>query len=136
MKAYIVEAQDRPGELAKVADALGSKGINIVSIAGLAFGGRGAVGVCTNDEQGTRAALSDAGYTAREVELVPIALRDEPGALAKAARRLADAGVNIELLLPTRIGADGKVTVAAGVQDAERARSALGDLATAATERA
>ena len=136
MKAYIVESQDRPGELAKIADALGRKGINIVSITGIAYGGRGAVGLCTNDEAGTRSALQEAGYTAREVELVALTLRDEPGTLATAARRLADAGVNVELLLPTRIGGDGKVTVAAGVQDAERARSALGDLAAAGAERA
>ena len=134
MKAYILEMQDRPGEVAKIAEALANRGINIVSLTGITAGGRGAVGVCTNDEQGTRSALQEAGYSPREVDLVPVTLRDEPGALAKAARKLADAGVNLELLLPTKIGA-GDVNIAIGAQDAERARSALGDRAAAATER-
>lgn len=129
MIAYIVELEDRPGELARVAEAIASRGINIVSAAGVGLGGPGAFGVLTNDEQGTRSALDQAGLSYRETQILPISLPDQPGALADAARRLADAGVNIELLIPTRVGGEGSVTVGLGVQDVEKARSALGELA-------
>ena len=53
-----------------------------------------------------------------------------PGKVADAARRLGDAGVNIELLAP--LGMSGqKVTVAIGVDKVEEARTALGDLVSA-----
>ncbi|MDQ3871451.1 MAG: ACT domain-containing protein [Chloroflexota bacterium] len=135
MIAYIVELEDRPGELARIAEAIAGRGINIVSGAGVGLGGPGAVGLLTNDEEGTRSALDQAGCSYRQTQIVPISLPDRPGALADAARRLADAGVNVDLLIPTRIGGEGNVTVGIGVQDVEKARSALGELATASTGR-
>jgi hypothetical protein len=87
------------------------------------------MGVLTNDEQGTRSAFDDAGISYREVELVSFAIPDRPGTLAEASRRLADAGVNIELLLPTGMsGSD--VSIAAGVDNAAAARDALKEFAT------
>ena len=47
--------------------------------------------------------------------------------LADAARRLADAGVNIEAIFPT--GMEGnRITVAFGVDNIEAAKQALGAL--------
>jgi hypothetical protein len=135
MIAYIVELEDRPGELARVAEAIASRGINIVSGAGIGLGGPGAVALLTNDEEGTSSALNQAGCSYRQTQIVPISLPDRPGSLADAARRLADAGVNVELLIPTRLGGEGNVTVGIGVQDVEKARSALGELATASPGR-
>jgi hypothetical protein len=47
--------------------------------------------------------------------------------VADAAKRLADAGVNIELIAPTGMDAQ-KVTIAFGVDKLDAARAALGDL--------
>ena len=63
----------------------------------------------------------------KEVEVIRIALPDEPGALAKAARKLATAGVNVELILSTGIS-HGKGGVVLAVSDPRRARTLLGDL--------
>jgi hypothetical protein len=130
MRAFIVDLENRPGSLAAVAEAVAAGGINIEGVAGLALGGRGAVAVITGDESGTRRALDAGSFTYREVELVSAALDNKPGTLGAAARRLADAGVNVELLTPT--GMDGgKFSVAFGVDDADAARQALGELAAA-----
>jgi hypothetical protein len=123
MNAFIVEAQNQPGELARVAGALGDRGVNITT--GAAIGG--AFGFLTNDEAGARSALQGAGIAFREVEVIPASLADEPGALAKVARRLADAGVNIEFVIPTGMSG-GKVGVAIGVDKVEAARSSIGEL--------
>src|SRR5947209_9902800 len=95
MNAFIVELENKPGELARVTESIARKGINITSLAGNTVGSKGSIGVLTSDEASTRSALKDLNCSYREVEVVPAALADEPGTLAKAARRLADAGVNV-----------------------------------------
>ncbi|MGH2357045.1 MAG: ACT domain-containing protein [Candidatus Limnocylindria bacterium] len=128
MKAFIVELQNQPGSLATAAEALAQRGINIENASGVTCGTDGVLGILTNDEDGTRSAFDDQGISYREVELVSASLENKPGTLADAARRLADAGVNVELLIPTGMDA-GKVSVAFGVNIPAAARSALGELA-------
>ncbi len=132
MKAFLIQLENEPGNLARLTEALGERGINITAIAGVTTGGQGAVGLMTNDEPGTRSALQGAGLDPREIDVIGITLAHQPGTLAGAARRLANAGINVELLLPT--GLEGsEVSVAIGVADVEAARNALGELATATT---
>jgi hypothetical protein len=123
MRAFIVSLDNRPGTLADLGEALGQRGINITGIAGSTWEGNGSAAIITNDDSGAKAALDEAGLEYRESELVSADLADRPGTLGEAARRLANAGVNIELILPT-----GMQTVAFGVDDAARAREALGEL--------
>ena len=132
MKAFLIQLQNDPGGLARVTEALGERGINITAIAGTTSGSQGAVALMTNDEPGTKSALEGAGLDVREIDVIGITLPHQPGTLAGAARRLANAGINVELLLPT--GLEGsQVSVAIGVADVEAARNALGELATAGT---
>jgi hypothetical protein len=127
MNAFIITLDNRPGALADIAGAIAEKGINIAGVAGATEGATGTIALVTNDEAGTRSALEGAGARFREVALASAALDDKPGVLADAARRLADAGVNIEAIFPTGMEA-GKITVAFGVDDVEAAKSALGQL--------
>lgn len=130
MNAFIVDLEDRPGSIAAVAEAIAMKGISITSLAGLTSRGAGGAAILTNDEAGTRRALADGRFKVREVEVVPHAIEDRPGSFAEAARRLADAGVNLEAVLPTGM-AEGKVTIAFATTDPAKARTALGTMATA-----
>lgn len=128
MRAFIVTLSNRPGGLADLAEGLGEKGINISGIAAATNGETGAIALITNDDAGTKSALEAKGVSFREIEVVSAGLEDRPGSLGEAARRLADAGVNIELVMPT--GMQGsRITVALGVDDPARAREALGELA-------
>jgi hypothetical protein len=68
----------------------------------------------------------------RECDVIAAGLDDRPGRLGEAARRLAERGVNIEAIIPT--GLSGlRITVTFAVDDAERARLALGELAQRVT---
>jgi len=125
MHAFIVELTNKPGELARVTEAIAQKGINIEGFAGATAGGAGAVVIVTNDEAGTRRALSDAGTRAREIELVMASLDHVPGSLAAATRKLADAGINIEAAMPTGMTGD-KVTVSFATDNPAKAREILG----------
>ena len=129
MNAFIIELENRPGTLADVTAALAEKGINITGVAGASGTGSGSVALTTNDEDATRSALQGAGAAFREVALASAALEHRPGSLAETTRKLADAGVNVEAILP--MGMEGnKITVAFGVDNVEAARSVLGQEAS------
>ena len=133
MNVLIVDMDNRPGELARTAEALADRGINITGIgAAGSTGGKSAVAILTNDESGAKTALERAGIGFRETPVVAATLDDRPGTLALAARRLADAGVNVEALVPTGRAGSG-ITVAIGVDDAGKAQAALGELAGVAS---
>jgi hypothetical protein len=125
MNVFIVELKDQPGELARVAEAVARKGLDITGCSGATSGGRGTVAMLTSDEGGTRTALSEGGFNAREIEVATASLENKPGTLAAAARKLADAGINIEAALPTAI-AGTNVTIAFATDQPARAQSVLG----------
>ena len=129
MQWFIVEAANKPGEFARHAQEIAKRGINLSNVISLGIGDRGGAAFSAADEAGLRSALNDAGIAYREVSVVAAQLDDRPGTVAEAARRLGDAGVNIELIAP--LGMDGKkVTVGFGVDKEALARTTLGELVT------
>lgn len=90
--------EDKPGELASVGEATGRAGINIDGVSCFSSEGRFVVHVVVDDAAGTRRALENAGYSSiEEREVVIVDLENRPGTLGETARKIADAGVNIEL---------------------------------------
>jgi hypothetical protein len=126
MNAFIVELPNRPGSLAMIAEAVAEKGINITGIAGATSGELGSVSFTTDDEAATRNALGEKGWVYREVPIVHGKIEHRPGTLAAAARKLADAGINVETMFIDGMDDDGKVSVAFGVDTPEAAQRALG----------
>ena len=125
MNAFVVELPNQPGSLAMIAEAVAARGINITAFAGATSGELGTVSFTTDDESGTRNALGEKGWVYREVPIVRASLDHRPGTLATAARRLADAGINIETVFVSGMEG-GKVVVAFGVDTPEAAQRALG----------
>ena len=124
MQVFLVDLKNKPGELARAAEAIAAKGIDITGISGATCGDSGRAAVITNDHATTKAVLTEAGFKFTEMEATDTALRQQPGTLAKAARRLADEGINVEALLP--IGMEGnEVHVAFVTSDAAKARQVL-----------
>jgi hypothetical protein len=130
MIGFLVECENRPGEIARVSQAIAEKDVNITASSSLAWGEHGAIGVIASDADAAREALAGTGMTVHEYELVSFQLLDRPGSLAEASDRLATAGVNVEFLLPTGYAA-GEVTLAAGVDNVMLARQALSQVAAA-----
>jgi len=129
VQAFIIDVPDRPGVLADICQAVAAGGANISGVAGATAGGAGQVTVTTDDMDGTRGVLQAHGWSFRVVPLVIATLEHRPGTLGTAARRLANAGINIEAMFA--VGMDGeRVQVAFGVADAREAEAALGDLAS------
>ncbi len=94
-----VTVEDRPGRLADIGEALGRAGVNIEGFAGLGVEGRGIIHLLVADAAAARRALEEAmGKVEGEADAIVLdwaADADRPGALGEAARKVADAGVNI-----------------------------------------
>ena len=128
MQAFIIESSNRPGEFARQAAAIASEDVNVAAIS-MGIGMHGASAFLTRKESALRRALKETGITYSEVPVLTVSLEDRPGTEARAAKKLADAGVNIELFVPLE-HADGKAIVAIGVDKIEEARRALSDQLT------
>jgi hypothetical protein len=126
MKAFLIEAANRPGELARVTELIAGRGINIEAFS-LGYGTNGALALLSHDENGLRTALGGDGITFKEVPILTVWLEDKVGTVAKTARRLADEGVNIEFFAPVDFTTDRRATIAIGVDKIDAARRALSD---------
>ena len=76
--AFLVELADTPGALADVTEAIAAKGVNITSVSGATCGDMGRVAIATDDEAGTRAALTDVGARFEEKEIAAALLKHYP----------------------------------------------------------
>jgi hypothetical protein len=94
-----VNLENKPGTLAQVGEVLGSAGINIDGACGFPSEGRGVLHILVDDAAAAREALTAAGVECggeRDVEVV--AILDQPGEMGRHLRRVADAGVNVDLI--------------------------------------
>ncbi len=117
-----VKLEHHPGELARLGEALGTAGVNVDGMCAVTSAGAGIIHLLVEDAAAARAALAAAGMAVdaeREV-LVVEAIEDQPGALGEIARRVADAGVNLDLAY---LATNTRVVL--GADDLEKARAAL-----------
>ena len=124
MRAFIVTAEDRPGTVARLTNAIARRGIDLLGFAGVANGQSGLIALIGADDAGVRAALAELGVRALEAELVTADIENRPGGIAEVAQRLADAGVNLLLIAPGGMNGD-RVTVAFGASDTGLLRRTL-----------
>jgi hypothetical protein len=111
----------RPGTLALAADALGRAGINIDGALGLEVAGEGMLHLLVDDAELARRTLLSADIEiAAERAVAVIAVDNRPGAAAALLRRVASAGVNVDLLYTTL---DGRLVL--GSDNPRRLRDAL-----------
>ena len=90
---FTVQLDDRPGALARMATALGERGVNITGIVGVAEDTDGALMLTTSDADATRAAFDALGLptrsTTRPAASTPdrMSVADVSAAGARAGRR-------------------------------------------------
>ena len=95
-----IALENRPGALADMGEALGRAGVSIEGGGAWVVNGTGIAHFLFADGTAARAALEAAGFRVvdeREV-LVQRLKQDVPGQLGMLTRRMAEAGVNIEVL--------------------------------------
>lgn len=123
-KQFEVFVQDKPGEVARLAEVLAKNAVNIRGISTDLGNAQPVVHVITDDEASARRVLKANGIEFREKDVLVISMSDKPGELAKVTKKLARGGVNIESLFilgPKQ----SEVQVALGVDSWEKAQEML-----------
>ena len=125
-KELTVILPNRPGQLAALASAHGKAGVNIESIAAVVAGGRGTIHIVVKNAAAAKRALKAAKIrVTKQREVLEVRLANKPGSLARVARRLGNAKVNVDTLY--MLGQSGKrVTMALGAKVMRGAKKALG----------
>jgi hypothetical protein len=120
-KDLMVSLEDRPGTLAEMGEKLGKAGVNMGGMCAVADAGKGIIHILVEDSAAARGALEAAGIMVEfERDVLVTDVADNPGELGKIARKIADVGVNIDLVYLTT---KGKLVL--GVSDIEKAKAAL-----------
>ena len=103
MKDLTIILVNRPGTLADALEALGRAGVNIEGTCCFLAGSEGILHVLVEDAATAHAALEAAGLTVHAERDVAILdpLPNRPGTGGAVARRIADQGVNVDLLYLT-----------------------------------
>ncbi len=121
---FKVYVSNQPGELARVTEALAGSAVNIRAISSEAGASEPFLRIVTNDVTTTKKALRVAGFTYEKNGILSVQLLDRPGELAKVAKRLARAQVNVESIYI--LGSKGgKKEIAMVVDDEKKALKAL-----------
>ncbi|TMB87500.1 MAG: ACT domain-containing protein [Chloroflexi bacterium] len=123
-KQLTVSVPDRPGVLGAVGSALGAKKANIRAFTAWIEGDRGRIRLVVDKTAAAKKLLAANGWEAIEEEVLAVTLADNPGSLGRTAKKLGDAGVNIEYAYAGTAGSARRVTVYLGVSDIKAALKA------------
>ena len=116
-----VRLVDRPGAMAGACEALGDAGINIDGCCAYPAGTAGQLHLLVEDAATARQALTAAGYeVVQDRQVIVHELADVPGSAGQSLRRIADAGVNLELIY---VATATRLVI--GADDLDAARTAL-----------
>ncbi len=125
VQQFVIQLPNEPGALATLLEALAARGLDVRSIGASGIGSQGAAVLVLNDAATARAVLRAGKYTFLEAAALVTSAPDQPGAVASIARRLADAGVNLQGL--AILGwHQGKAELALSVDNPELASQVLG----------
>jgi hypothetical protein len=125
MRDCSIQLTHHPGDLARVAQALARRGVNIKALAGVSVGGGVAiVRILPDDIAVARSALEEARIRFTESEVHVVLLENKAGVLANVTSRLGEAGVNLEAIYITGI-ADDLVELAIVSDNPKKAKKVL-----------
>jgi hypothetical protein len=95
----VIDIENTPGALAQVAAAISDAGVNIAAATCVGPGERAELHILVPHAEAARHALAISHVAVtREREVVVIDVEDRPGVLADLARKIARAGVNLDLV--------------------------------------
>lgn len=94
-----IDVENTPGALAEVASAISDAGVNLAAATCIGAGERAELHILVPHPEAVKHALAIAHLAvSREREVVVVDVEDRPGVLTDLARKVAKAGVNLELV--------------------------------------
>ncbi len=95
----VIEIENTPGALARVAAAISDAGVNVAAATCVGPGERAELHILVPHAGAARHALAISHVAVtREREVVVVDVEDRPGVLADLTRKIARAGVNLDLV--------------------------------------
>src|SRR5437660_5902381 len=95
----VIDIENTPGALADVAAAISDAGVNIAAATCVGQGDRAELHILVPHAEAARHALAISHLAvSREREVVVVDVEDRPGVLADIARKIARAGINLDLV--------------------------------------
>jgi hypothetical protein len=119
----VIDIENSPGALADVAAAISDAGVNIAAATCVGPGERAELHILVPHAEAVKhsLAISHVAVTA-EREVVVVDVEDSPGVLADLTRKIARAGVNLELVYVAT-----RNRIVFGAADVSALRRALGE---------
>ena len=117
-----IDIENTPGALARVAAAVSDAGVNIAAATCVGPGERAELHILVPHAEAAKHALAISHVAVtREREVVVVDVQDRPGVLADLTRKIAQAGVNLDLVY---VATQDRVVF--GAADLPALRAALG----------
>ena len=126
MKQITIVTKGRAGLAADITAVLGENDINIESLDAEEVVGMGVVTLTVDHYNRALQVLRDGGWNAVSEDAMLVRVRDEPGALARVAKRFLDAGVTVHSIRIVQRGGDWGV-IAVSADPIEDARALVKD---------
>jgi hypothetical protein len=123
-KHCFVTVTNKVGKLAEVTDKIKDAGLNIMALCAWTEGDQGKMVVIADDNEKCCTAMQPAVDSCEFAEAVCVSLPNKPGALNAAAHKLADAGINIEMIYATA-GKAAEATIVLKTSDDAKAAGLL-----------
>jgi hypothetical protein len=118
----VIDVENTPGALAGVADAISDAGVNIAAATCVGPGDRAELHILVPHGEAAKHALAISHVAVTgEREVVVVEVQDRPGVLAELTHKIAQAGVNLDLIYVAT-----RNRIVFGSEDLEGLRAALG----------
>jgi hypothetical protein len=118
----LIDVEDTPGALARVATAISDAGVNIAAATFVGPGDRAEIHILVPHGEAVKHALAISHVAVTgEREVVVVDVEDRPGVLADLTRKIARAGVNLDLVYVAT-----RNRIVFGAEDIAALRAALG----------
>jgi hypothetical protein len=118
----VIDIENTPGALAQVAASISDAGVNIAAATCIGSGEQAELHILVPHAEAAKHALAISHVAiTREREVVVVQVEDRPGVLADLTRKIARAGVNLDLVY---VATQNRVVF--GAADIAALRAALG----------
>ena len=95
----VIDVENEPGALARVAAAISDAGVNIAAATCVGPGDRAELHILVPHAEAAKHALAISHLAvSREREVIVVEVEDRPGVLADLTRRIARAGIDLDLV--------------------------------------
>lgn len=124
MREFVIQLGHRPGEMARVTNALSLYGVNIKSVAAMTLSDQAVLHLIPDNVESARNALRGDNISFEENETAVVLLENRAGELTAVAAKLAEAGVNLSAVYLVGV-ADDLIELAIVSDDVKKAKKVL-----------